>query len=174
MGRLRCTPRRASEVIGAAVTRPSGREVVFSRLIAAPVDVVWEIWSSVRHLHAWFGPAGFTTTTQEFAFEPGGVWRFTMHGPDGTEYPNKIVFRTIEPKTLIVYANSWDLPDAPLDFTVVVTFAAKGAATRLMLHMTFANDAAMETAVERYGVLHGGTETFERIAAYLQRGASQP
>ena len=156
-------------MIGAEITRPSGREVVFSRQIAAPVALVWEIWSSVRHLHEWFGPTGFTTTTQEFAFVPGGVWRFTMHGPDGTDYPNRIVFRTIEPKTRIVYENSWDLPGAPLDFTVVVTFAAEGEGTRLILHMTFANDAAMRTAVERYGVLSGGIETFERIAEYVER-----
>jgi uncharacterized protein YndB with AHSA1/START domain len=156
-------------VSGAEVTRPSGREVVFSRLIAAPVELVWEIWSSVQHLHEWFGPAGYTTTTQEFEFTPGGVWRFTMHSPDGTDNPNRIVFRTIEPMKRIVYENSWDLPGAPLDFTVVVTFAAEGKGTRLVLHMTFANDAAMKTAVERYGVLRGGIETFERIAEYVQR-----
>lgn len=92
-----------------------------------------------------------------------------MHGPDGVDNPNPIVFRTIEPKSRIVYANSWDLPNAPLDFTVVVTFAADGEGTRLVLHMTFANDAAMQTAVERYGVLNGGRETFERIAGYLRR-----
>ena len=159
------------EAIGAEVTWPAPREVVFSRRITAPLGLVWDIWSDVRHLHEWFGPAGFTTTTQEFAFVPGGVWRFTMHGPDGTDYPTRIVFRTIEPKTRIVYANSWDLPGAPLDFTVVVTFAAEGEgqATRLMLHMTFADDAAVKTAVERYGVLQGGRETFERIAEYAER-----
>jgi uncharacterized protein YndB with AHSA1/START domain len=154
---------------GAEVARPSGREVTFSRLIAAPVDLVWEVWSELGHLHEWFGPTGFTATTQEFAFVPGGVWRLTMHGPDGTDYPTRIVFRTIEPKTRIVYANNWDLPGAPLDFTVVVTFAAEGKGTRLILHMTFANDAAMRTAVERYGVLKGGVETFERIAVYVER-----
>ncbi len=152
---------------GADVTHPSAREVVFSRVIAAPPALVWEIWSDVRHLHEWFGPAGFTTTTHEFTFAPGGVWRFTMHGPDGRDYPNRIVFRTIEPMTRIVYTNDWDLPDAPLDFTVVVTFAAEGEGTRLMLHMAFADDAALRTAVERYGVLRGGVETFERIAGYL-------
>ena len=89
-----------------------------------------------------------------------------MHGPDGTDYPNLIVFREIEPRSRIVYDNSWGLADAPLDFTVVVTFTPEGAGTRLVLHMTFANDAAMRTAVERYGVLSGGRETFERIARY--------
>jgi uncharacterized protein YndB with AHSA1/START domain len=153
----------------ADVARPSAREVVFSRLIAAPVDLVWEIWSDLRHLHEWFGPAGFTTTTEEFAFAPGGVWRFTMHGPDGTDYPTRIVFRTIEPKTRIVYTNDWDLAGALLDFTVVVDFVAEGARTRLSLHMTFADEAAMRTAVERYGVLRGGVETFERIARYVER-----
>ena len=169
MGRPLYTPRQGSEVIGAEVTRPSGREVIFSRLIAAPVDVVWDAWSDVHHLHEWFGPTGFTATTYEFGFTPGGVWRLTMHGPDGTDYPTRIVFRTIEPKKRIVYSNSWALPGVPLDFTVVVTFATEGKGTRLILHITFANDTSMETAVERYGVLSGGVETFERLAKYTQR-----
>ena len=151
------------------VMRPSGREVVFSRLIGAPVALVWEMWSDVQHLHEWFGPAGYTTTTEEFEFAPGGVWRFTMHGPDGNDCPNRIVFRTIEPKARIVYAHRWDRPGAPLDFTAIVTLAAEGQGTRLTLHMTFADDAAMQTAVEQYGVVSGGRETFERLARYVKR-----
>lgn len=162
---------------GGGVTRPSGREVVFSRLIAAPVALVWEMWSDVRHLHEWFGPAGYTTSTDEFAFTPGGVWRFTMHGPDGNDCPNRLVFRTIEPNARIVYENRWDRPDAPLEFLAEVTLAAEGTGTRLTLHMTFADDRAMQTAVEQYGVVSGGTETFDRLARYLDaspasRGAS--
>jgi uncharacterized protein YndB with AHSA1/START domain len=118
--------------------------VFFSRLITAPVDLVWEIWTDVRHLHEWFGPAGFTTTAEEFAFAPGGAWRFTMHGPDGTDYPNRIVFRTIEPQTGIVYANSWDHPDAPLEFTAVVTFAAEEKGTRLILHRSGGRAALLD------------------------------
>lgn len=156
-------------MIDGEVSRPSGREVVFSRLIAAPVALVWEMWSDLRHLHEWFGPAGYTTTTEEFSFAPGGVWRFTMHGPDGNDCPNRIVFRTIEPMTRIAYANTWDAPGAPLDFTAEVTLAADGKGTRLTLHMTFADDAAMRTAVERYGVVRGGTETFERLVQYVRQ-----
>jgi hypothetical protein len=63
--------------------------------------------------------------------------------------------------------NGWDLPGAPLDFTVVVTFDSVGAKTRLSIHFTCASAKALRTAVERYGVLEGGTQTLDRIAGYL-------
>jgi uncharacterized protein YndB with AHSA1/START domain len=151
------------------VERPSDREVVFSRLIDAPREVVWKAWSDVRHLHEWWGPADFTTTTHEFEFAPGGVWRHIMHGPDGTDYPNVIIFREIDPPSRLVYENGWDLPGAPVDFTAVLTLAAEGEKTRHSLHMTFRDAAAFKTAVERYGVLEGGVQTFERIARSVAR-----
>jgi uncharacterized protein YndB with AHSA1/START domain len=114
------------------------------------------------------GPAGFTTTTHEFSFVPDGVWRFIMHGPDGTDYPTVVVFREIEAPSRLVYGNGWDLPGSPLDFKVVVTFVAEGTKTRLALHMTFNSDEAYRTAVERYGVLHGGTQTLDRLAGYVE------
>jgi uncharacterized protein YndB with AHSA1/START domain len=146
--------------------RPSDREVIFSRLIDAPREVVWSVWTDLRHLHAWFGPAGFTTTTNEFSFVEGGVWRFVMHGPDGTAYPNRVVFRKIVPPSRLVYENGWDLPGAPLDFTVVVTFVPDGEKTRFSIHMTYRDAEALRIAVERYGVLEGGTQTLDRLARY--------
>ena len=160
------------EPVGHAVLDPSSaerlsdREVVFTRLIDAPRERVWMIWTDVRHLHRWWGPAGFTTTTHEFTFAPDGVWRFVMHGPDGTDYPNRIVFRELDPPARIVYENGWDLPGAPLDFTVVVSFVPDGMKTRLSLHMTFRDAEALRVAVERYGVMHGGTQTLDRLSSY--------
>ena len=159
----------ASNVRTSAAPDAAERELVIVRVFDAPRRWVFEAWTDPVHIVKWWGPAGFTNTTHEMDVRPGGVWHFVMHGPDGTDYPNRIVFRTIEPKTRIVYTNSWDLPDATLEFTGVVTFAAEAEGTRLILHMTFADDAAMQTAVERYGVLRGGTETFERIAGYFTR-----
>src|SRR5262245_1678910 len=141
----------------------SDREVVFTRLLDAPRQVVWEAWTDPRFLHEWWGPDGFTTTTHEFAFVPGGLWRFTMHGPDGTDTPNRIMFREIEPPARLVYANGWGRPGAPLDFEVVVTLTAIGERTRLSLHMTFRDAAALRTAVDYYGVLSGGVQILDRL-----------
>jgi uncharacterized protein YndB with AHSA1/START domain len=152
----------------ASAERLSDREVVFTRLVDAPPERIWTIWTEPRHLHRWWGPSGFSTTTHEFTFAPGGVWRFVMHGPDGTDYPNRIVFHEIDPPSRIVYENGWDLPGAPLDFTVVVTFDPHGEKTRFSLHMTFRDAGALRTAVERYGVMHGGTQTLDRLAQYAE------
>jgi uncharacterized protein YndB with AHSA1/START domain len=43
----------------------------------------------------WWGPAGFTNTIHKFEFTPGGSWLLTMHGPDGTNYPNESRFTRI-------------------------------------------------------------------------------
>jgi uncharacterized protein YndB with AHSA1/START domain len=152
----------------AITERPSDREVIFSRLLDAPQELVWNVWTDLRHLHHWFGPAGFTTTTYEFAFVPGGEWRFIMHGPNGVDYPNRVVFREIVPPTRLVYENGWDLPDAPLDFMVVVTLSPYEAQTKLSIRMTYADAEAFKVAVERYGVLEGGTQTLERLSKYVE------
>lgn len=152
-----------------AVNRPSEREVVFSRVLDVPRDLAWTVWSDPAHLRHWFGPDGFTTTTHEFSFVPGGTWRFTLLGPDGTRYPNRIVFREIVPPSRLVYENAWDDPGAELHFSVVASFIADGDRTRLSLHMTFPDRQSLETAVEHYGVLQGGVQTLERLAAALKR-----
>lgn len=67
------------------------------RTIDAPRDLVFDAWTDPAHVGQWWGPDGFTTTTHEIDIRPGGVWRFTMHGPDGVDYPNEIAFEEIVP-----------------------------------------------------------------------------
>src|SRR5215208_6840210 len=42
------------------------REIVISRVIDAPRELVFEAFTEVRHLSRWWGPEGFTTTTRAF------------------------------------------------------------------------------------------------------------
>jgi len=153
------------------IEQPSDREVVFSRVFDAPRELLWKAWSDPKHLHRWFGPTGYTTTTHEFAFVPGGTWRFVMHGPDGTDTPNTILFRELEPPSRLVYENSWERPGLRLEFTVVVTFASEASGTRLAIHFFFANAEALRVATEQYGVREGGVQTLERFGAYLRSSA---
>ena len=69
-----------------AQSATADREIVISRVIDAPRELVFEAFTEVRHLSRWWGPEGFTTTTRSFEFRVGGEWDFVMHGPDGTDY----------------------------------------------------------------------------------------
>ena len=80
-----------------AQSATADREIVISRVISAPRELVFEAFTEVRHLSRWWGPEGFTTTTRSFEFRVGGEWDFVMHGPDGTDYQEWISFTEIAP-----------------------------------------------------------------------------
>jgi uncharacterized protein YndB with AHSA1/START domain len=79
------------------------RELIISRKLNAPVDLVWEVWTKPEHIANWWGPNGFTNTIHTISVIPGGEWDLVMHGPDGTDYKNKSVFKEIILYKKIVY-----------------------------------------------------------------------
>ena len=68
------------------------REIITTRVLDAPRELVWKAWTDPKHVAEWWGPNGFTNTIHEMDVRPDGVWRFIMHGPDGVDYKNEIVF----------------------------------------------------------------------------------
>jgi uncharacterized protein YndB with AHSA1/START domain len=142
------------------------REVVVSRLVDAPQDLVFEVFTDVRHLSRWWGPDGFTTTTRSFEFRVGGVWDFTMHGPDGTAYSEWISWTGIAPPERIelLHGESADDPNA---FESVLTFTAEGTATRVELRTLFPTRELRDEAVEKYHAVEGGQQTLGKLAAYV-------
>src|SRR5258707_3763385 len=80
-----------------AQSATAGREIVISRVISAPRELVFEAFTEVRHLSRWWGPAGFTTTTRAFEFRVGGGGGFVMHGPGGRDYQGWISRAEIAP-----------------------------------------------------------------------------
>src|ERR1700674_4219468 len=81
----------------------SDREIVVARVLDAPRALVFKMWTDPKHVAQWWGPNGFTITTYEMNVAPGGVWRFVMHGPDGRDYQNRVVYREIVEPERIVY-----------------------------------------------------------------------
>ena len=78
------------------------REFVHSRVIDAPRDRVFRAIAEPGRLARWWGPDGFTSTFETFELRPGGAWRFVMHGPDGTDYPNESAFLEVEPERIVL------------------------------------------------------------------------
>jgi uncharacterized protein YndB with AHSA1/START domain len=142
------------------------REIVISRVIDAPRDLVFEAFTEVRHLSRWWGPEGFTTTTQSYEFRVGGEWSFVMHGPDGTDYAEWISWTEIVPpeRIALLHGESRDDPNA---FESVLTFEPDGAATRIEMRTVFPTKELRDEAVEKYHAIEGGQQTLSNLAAYV-------
>lgn len=156
-------------------TDTTDRELVFKRSFNAPRELVFEVWTNPNHVVHWWGPTGFTSTIHEMNVKPGGIWRFIMHGPDGTDYPNKIVFREVVKPSLLTYDHGWDVEDFnndPRKFEVTVTFEAKGKTTELTMKMVFKSKEARNQVVEKYGAVEGNKQTMDRLVEYLRKQQS--
>jgi uncharacterized protein YndB with AHSA1/START domain len=141
------------------------REIVITRILNAPHELVFKVWTDPDHLIHWWGPEGFTNTFHEIDVRPGGVWRFVMHGPDGVDYDNKVEFiEVVEPERL-VYRHGDDTGESE-PFHVTVTFADDGGKTRLTLRMLFGSAAERDRSIG-FGAVEGGNSTLDRLAAYL-------
>ena len=143
------------------------REIVVSRLISVPRELVFEAFTEVRHLSRWWGPEGFTTTTRAFEFCVGGEWDFVMHGPDGTDYQEWISWVEIAPPERIALRHG-QFRDDPDTFESVITFTPDGSGeTRIEMRTVFPSKELRDEAVERYHAIEGGRQTLSKLAAYV-------
>ena len=128
----------------------SDREIVITRVLHAPRELVWQAWTDPKHVVNWWGPRGFTTTIKEMDFRVGGAWVHTMHGPDGANYPNKSIFKEIVPFERITFSHGGGRENGNdghgATFTATWRLAAPIAADRLRMSL---RDAVMDVVGNR-------------------------
>jgi uncharacterized protein YndB with AHSA1/START domain len=141
---------------------PGGMEIISTRDFAAPRESLFQAFSNPAELEKWWGPKGFTNTITRFDFRPGGAWRFTMHGPDGTDYPNAKDFIEVEEPGLIVFQHL----DPKHRFTMTMTFdPLEGGGTRLTWRMLF--DPNEENEKIKGFIIEANEQNFDRLEAYV-------
>lgn len=141
------------------------REISATRVFDAPRELVFSLWTEPKHIERWWGPRGFTTTTQEMDFRPGGVWRHVMHGPDGRDYPNKIVYREIVRPERIVYSQP--------PFESTVTFREENGLTRVSVRMLFASAEVRDKTEKEFGAVEGLQQTLSRLEEEVSKMATE-
>lgn len=159
------TATNASDSLGTATTLRD-REIVSTRIFDAPRELVFEAFGDPDHLLLWWGPQGFTNTFHEFDLRPGGLWRFTMQGPDGAVYQNESVFTEVRKPERVVFHHLEPIHG----FQMTMTFIEQGGKTSLTWRMVF--DSAEECARVRPFVTDANEQNFDRLADQLARMAS--
>jgi uncharacterized protein YndB with AHSA1/START domain len=138
------------------------REITISRKLNAPVDLVWEAWTKPEHIANWWGPNGFTTTINKMDLTNDGEWNLVMHGPDGTDYKNKSIFKEVVLHKKIVYEHV----SAP-KFVSTISFEEQGEQTHLTWHMLFESVEEFIQVVKTFKADEGLKQNVEKLEAYL-------
>jgi uncharacterized protein YndB with AHSA1/START domain len=128
---------------------------------------VFDAWTDPEHLPFWWGPRGFTTKVHEMDVRPGGIWRLTMRGPDGTDYKNRIVFIEVVRPERLVYRHEPEQGSEPVSHETTVTFEMQGDKTHVTLRMLFPTAAKREHVVTKHHAIEGGNQTLARLAEHL-------
>ena len=145
------------------ITTTPDTEIVTTRTVNAPINLVYKAWADPNHLKNWWGPAGFTNTFHEFDFKVGGKWSFIMHGPDKGNYPNECEFIKIEVPSII----AWKSHSKPL-FQILATFHEVAAdKTTVVFKMLFTSPE--ECNKLRPFVTDKNEENFDRLEIELAK-----
>ena len=146
------------------VLEGADNEIIITRMVNAPRELVWEVWTTPEHAAKWWGPNGFTTTTKEMDVREGGTWIYTMHGPDGTDYPNEVKYLEVVKPERIVHSHG----DGQREwFKGSVVFETEGDKTRVTIRHEFPSPEARNEVALKYGAIEGGQQHLARLDKFL-------
>lgn len=140
--------------------------IIHTRLLDAPRDLVWEVWTTPAHIKEWWGPNGFSLTTKSMYVEPGKIWDFIMHGM-GRDWDNKIEYIEVKKPFLLSYKHS-GAENEDYNFTVSVSFEEVEEKTLLTMKSIFKSKAIIEELNRKVNAIEGGKQTLNRLENYVK------
>lgn len=140
--------------------------LIHTRILDAPRDLVWEVWTTPAHIKEWWGPDGFSLTTKAMNVEPGKIWDFIMHGM-GQDWDNKIEYVEVKKPFLLSYKHS-GAKSEDYNFTVSVLFEEVEGKTLLTMKSVFKSKAIIEELNRKVNAIEGGKQTLNRLESYLK------
>lgn len=145
------------------------RSIEINRILNAPRSLVWKAWTEPQHIAQWWGPYGFTNTIHKMEVKVNGAWEFIMHGPDGTDYPTKIIFTEVVKPELLKFDHRSDNPSHPVRFKVTVNFKEiEAKKTEIHMQMIFPTKEALDIVVKKHGAIEGNKQTMNRLEEHLK------
>lgn len=147
------------------LSTPSDREIVITRVVAAPRRVVFEAYTNPVHVPNWLtGPEGWSMPICEIDLRLGGRWHYVWRRADGTEMTMRGVYTEIEPPEKLVSTESWG-NDWPETVNTLILSELEGK-TKITNRVLYPSKEARDMALQT-GMLEGMSQGFERLDAYL-------
>jgi uncharacterized protein YndB with AHSA1/START domain len=133
-------------------------ELTVSRVVDAPRDLVWQAFSELEHLAAFWGGPGITVPVESVTMgvRPGGNFELAMVSTDGAEYPNRGEYVEVDKPGRLVFRE----PDTGI--TATITFAMVGDKTEVTIHQVGVPERIL-------GPKAGFAATFDKLEALVDR-----
>jgi uncharacterized protein YndB with AHSA1/START domain len=154
------------------------QDVLITRVLNAPRELVWKAWTDPQHFMQWWGPKDYTCPFCEIDLRVGGKYLNCMRSPEGKEYWSTGVYREIIPMERLVFtdcfadeqgnvvpASHYGLSsDFPLEMLVVLTLEDLGGKTRMVLE-----HIGVPTGPDSDGTQQGWSESFDKLVESLMQ-----
>ena len=149
------------------VIEPGKQEITSTTILDAPRELVFKAYTDPKLFAQWWGPRRYKVEIEKFDSRPGGEWRVTHVGEDGSRFGFRGVNHDIvEPERICATFEYLGVPGHVALQTA--TFEPLGNKTRLVAHQVF------ESVMDRDGMVasgmeEGANESIERLAELLER-----
>lgn len=140
--------------------------LIHTRMLDAPRELVWEVWTNPEHIKEWWGPDGFTLTNKSMSVKSGDCWEFIMHGM-GRDWNNRIEYLEVIKPSLITYRHT-GAENEDYNFSVSVSFEEIDGKTFLTMKSMFKSKDIIEELNRKVNAIEGGKQTLNRLEKYLQ------
>jgi len=147
------------------ITVVSDTELLLTRELDAPRDLVFKAMTDPTLLARWWGPRKYRTVVDTMDARPGGKWRMRNIAADGGEHAFRGEFREFVPPERIV----WTFEYEPLPGHISVetmTLTERDGRTLLTVRDQFASKEDLDGMVNS-GMESGARESYERLEELL-------
>lgn len=81
-------------------------DLVLERVVDVPPSLVWECWTTPKHIKKWFTPAPWKTVDCRIDLRPGGEFFTVMQSPEGQNFPNTGCYLEVVKNERLTWTNA--------------------------------------------------------------------
>lgn len=153
------------------------KEIIFTRVFKAPRELVFETYTSCKHLMNWWGPREWPLKYCKMDFREGGSWHYCMKGPNpNDESWGLAIFKKIIEPEMISYNDHFSDKDGNVNsempsLVINVKFKSLNGNTEMKTITKVGSKEEIDKLIDM-GMIEGFTETWDRLEEHL--AAIQP
>lgn len=135
-------------------TQPARRRITIERSFQAPIERVWELWTTKDGIESWWGPDGFAVKVRNLEVRRGGelLYEMTAIAPEQIEFlkkagmplttPSRLTYVDVVPMKRLAFKQTADfIPGVkPYEVAHSVDFETSAHGVRMVLTMDAMHD----------------------------------